>query len=190
MKRTLFAVALALVAAPLTLAQSTWKADSAHSEVDFTIRHLSISNVHGRFGNVQATLNYNDTDVTKSTVTATVDVSSLNTGEPARDTHVKSADFFDAEHFGTASFQSTKVEKTSGGLRITGNFTLHGVTKPVVLDVTTSAPIESPMDHKLHAGFEATTTIQRTDFGIGTKFPDAIVSDAVKLTIELEVVKQ
>jgi len=191
MKR--FALALALLASttPFALAQaSTWSADSAHSEVDFTVKHLSISNVHGRFGNVKATIHYNDKDVTKSTVEATIDTTTVNTGEAARDNHLKTEDFFNVAQFPTATFTSTSVAKTATGLKVSGNLTLRGVTKAVVLDVTTSAPVESPMDHKQHAGFEASTTISRIAYGIGAKFPEAVLSDAIKLTIELEVVKQ
>ena len=92
--------------------------------------------------------------------------------------------------FPTATFESTSVVKRGSGLTVTGNFTLHGVTKPVVLDVEGPSGPALGMDHKPHSGFTATTTISRTAFGIGAKFPDAMVGDAVKLTIEVEVVKQ
>jgi polyisoprenoid-binding protein YceI len=195
MKRIAFATALLALTSPLVYAQapatSTWVSDTAHSEVDFTIRHMSVSNVHGRFGKVAATLVYNQADVTKSTVTATIDVGTVDTGEPARDTHIKTADFFDVASYPTAAFTSTSVAKSATGLKVTGNFTLHGVTKPVTLDVEGPAtPFQSPMDHKLHSGFSASTTISRADFAIGTKFPAAIVGDDVKLTIDVEVVKQ
>jgi polyisoprenoid-binding protein YceI len=192
MKRIVLATSLLALSASFALAQtSTWTSDPAHSEVDFSVKHLSISNVHGRFGNVNATIVYNEADVTKSTVTATIDVSTVDTGMAQRDTHIKSPDFFDVATYSTATFTSTSVAKSGSDLKVSGNFTLHGVTKPVVLEVEApGAPIDSPMDHKAHRGFEATTTISRTAFGIGAKFPDAIVSDAIKLTIELEVVKQ
>jgi polyisoprenoid-binding protein YceI len=191
MKRLALVTGILALAAPLALAQaSTWTSDTAHSEVDFTIRHLSVSNIHGRIGKVAATLHLNEIDITKSTVTATIDVTTIDTGEPARDTHIKSPDFFDVAKFPTATFESTSVAKGGSGLTVTGNFTLHGVTKPVVLDVEGPSGPALGMDHKPHSGFTATTTISRTAFGIGAKFPDAIVGDAVKLTIEVEVVKQ
>jgi polyisoprenoid-binding protein YceI len=191
MKRFALVTGILALVAPLALAQaSTWTSDTAHSEVDFTIRHLSVSNVHGRIGKVAATLHLNETDITKSTVTATIDVTTIDTGEPARDTHIKSPDFFDVAKFPAATFESTSVVKGGSGLTVTGNFTLHGVTKPVVLDVDGPSGPALGMDHKPHSGFTATTTISRTAFGIGAKFPDAIVGDAVKLTIEVEVVKQ
>jgi polyisoprenoid-binding protein YceI len=188
---SLFAAILALTA-PLAVAQtSTWTSDSAHSEADFTVRHNSVSNVHGRFGHVAANLVYNTTDVTKSTVTATIDVDTVDTGVSARDNHLKTDTFFDVAKFPTATFTSTSVVKDGDKLTVSGNFTLHGVTKPIVLDVDgPSTPVESVMDHKLHSGFTATSTISRNAFGIGTSFPAALIGDDVKLTIEVEVIKQ
>jgi polyisoprenoid-binding protein YceI len=187
----LASVALALIA-PLAMAQtSTWKSDPAHSETDFSVKHLSISNVHGRLGKVDATIVLNDQDITKSTINATIDVAGLDTGQPPRDNHLKTDSFFDVAKYASATFVSTGVAKAGSGFQVSGNLTLHGVTKPVVLDVSGSgAPITSPMDKKQHLGFEATTTIHRLDYGVGTTFPDAVVSDEVKITIELDAVKQ
>jgi polyisoprenoid-binding protein YceI len=193
MKRVFFVTAILALTAPLALAQySTWASDPAHSEVDFSIKHGGVSNVHGRFGKVAATLIYNEADVTKSTVTATIDISTVDTGEAARDAHLKTDAFFDAAKFSTATFTSTSVVKNGNNkLTVSGNFTLHGVTKPVVLDVDGPAvPSENAMDHKLHSGFSATTTLSRTAYGIGTSFPSVLVGDEVKLTIELEIIKQ
>jgi len=191
MKRLAVITGILALAAPLALAQtSTWTSDPAHSEVDFSIKHLSVSNVHGRFGHVSATIIYNDADITKSSVNATIDVTGVDTGEEARNNHLKTPDFFDVATYANATFTSTSVAKTATGLTVNGNLTLHGVTKPVVLTVDGPTAPAQGMDHKPHVGFEATTTIKRTDFGIGTKFPDAILSDAVKLTIELDVAKQ
>jgi polyisoprenoid-binding protein YceI len=190
MKALKFAAALAL-AAPLAMAQtSTWKADSAHSEVDFSIKHLGISNVRGRFGKVAATIVYDDKDVTKSTVNATIDVSGLDTGNSSRDNDIKSDNYFAVEKNPTATFVSTSVAKGGAGLQISGNLTIKGTTKPVVLDVEgPTAPITG-MDKKPHAGFSASTTIHRTDFGIGANVPTAVLSDEVKVTIDLDVAKQ
>ena len=191
MKRLAFVTGILALAAPLALAQtSTWLSDPAHSEVDFSITHLSISNVHGRFGKVAATIAYNEADVTKSTVTATIGVDTVDTGEDRRNTHLKSPDFFDVAAFPTATFTSTGVAKSGNKLMIAGNLTLHGVTKPVVLEAEGPVGPVPGMDHKPHAGFSATTTISRSAFGIGSKFPPAMVGDEVKLEIELDVVKQ
>jgi polyisoprenoid-binding protein YceI len=191
MKRFAALAALVVMAAPFVQAQSsTWVADPMHSEVDFSVTHLSISNVRGRFGKVDATLVYDAKDVSKSTVKATIDITSVNTGEEGRDKHLKTPDFFDTASFPTATFVSTAVSKSGAKLYVHGNLTLHGVTKPVVLTVEGPAgPVEG-MDHKQHAGFTATTTISRTAFGIGTKFPSGVVGDDVKLSIDLDVAKQ
>ena len=191
MNRLTFVTGILALAAPLALAQtSTWTSDPAHSEVDFSISHLTVSNVHGRFGHVTASIVYDEADVTKSTVNATIDVSGVDTGEEARNNHLKSPDFFEVTANPTATFTSTSVAKSDNGLTINGNLTLHGVTKPVVLHAEGPRGPAPGMDHKPHAGFSATTSVKRTDFGIGAKFPSTVVGEEVKLDIELEVVKQ
>lgn len=192
MKHLAIAVGILALAAPLALAQSsTWTSDPQHSEVDFSIRHLSVSNIHGRIGGVAATIQLNEAHIAKSSVTATIDVSTIDTGVTPRDNHLKSADFFEVAKFPTATFTSTGIVKKGSGLIVTGNLTLHGVTRPVVLDMESPrAPLESVMDHKLHRGFTATTILSRKAFGIGPKFPAAIVGEDVKLTIEIEAIKQ
>ncbi len=195
MKQFAVLTSILALAAPLALAQtsgqtSTWTSDPMHSEVDFNIEHMSVSHVHGRIGNVAATVVLNEADITKSTVTATIGVSTIDTGVAPRDTDLKSDRFFDVANFPTANFVSTSVVKNGSVLIVTGNFTLHGITKPVVLTVEGPSGPAPGMDKKPHSGFTATTTISRNDFGVGAKVPSAIVGDAVKLTIELEVVKQ
>ena len=114
----------------------------------------------------------------------------VDTGEDARNNHLKTPDFFDAAKFPTATFTSTSVAKSGNGLTVNGNLTLHGVTQPVVLTVEgPTGPVQG-MDKKLHSGFSATTTISRTAFGIGSKFPAAMVGDDVKLSIDLDLAKQ
>lgn len=191
MKRTALLAGVLALAAPIVFAQtSTWVSDPAHSEVDFSITHLAISNVHGRFGHVNATIEYNDADVSKSSVKAAIDLTGVDTGEDKRNNHLKSADFFDVASNPTATFTSTSVAKSGDNLTVNGNLTVHGVTKPVVLTVEgPRGPITS-MDKKQHSGFSATTTVKRSDFGIGPKFPEAMVGDEVKLNIELDVAKQ
>jgi polyisoprenoid-binding protein YceI len=191
MKRLAFLTGTLLLALPLAMAQtSTWVPDKAHSEVDFSILHLGLSHVHGRFGNIGGAINWSDSDITKSTVNVTIDIGSVDTGQSPRDNHLKTPDFFDAAQFPTASFVSTSVAKSGSGLTVNGNLIIRWVTKPVSLEVEgPTGPIDG-MDHKPHAGFSATTTISRTAFGIGSKFPAAVVGDDVKLTIELDAVKQ
>ena len=191
MKKYLLLAGLLSVAAPLALAQtSTWVPDKAHSEVDFTVLHMSLSKVHGRFGNIGGSIVMNDADITKSTVNVTIDVTTINTGVDGRDNDLKGPNVFDVAQFPTATFVSTSVAKSGGGLTVTGNLTLHGVTKPVTLNVEgPTGPVQG-MDKKQHAGFSATTTISRTAFGIASKFPSAVVGYEVQLTIELDAAKQ
>ena len=179
------------LAAPLALAQtSTWVSDPNHSEVDFSITHMSISRVHGRFGNVNATIQYNEADITKSSVQVTIDVSTIDTGVQGRDADLKSAGFFDVATFPTATFTSTSVTRNGSNLTVAGNLTLHGVTKPVVLEVEGPTAPVNDRRNKVHCGFSATATMHRTDFGIAPKMPAAMLSDEVKLTIEIDAVKQ
>ncbi len=192
MKRLAFTTVILALAAPLALAQTTiWNSDPQHSEVDFSIRHMSVSNVHGRIGGVNARIVLNQADIAKSTVTAAIDVGTIDTGVTARDADLRSANFFDVAKYPTATFASTAVAKSAGALTVAGNLTLHGVTQPVVLIVQgPSGPVPGMMDHKPHAGYTATTTISRSAFGIGTKFPTALVGDQVQLSIDLEVIEQ
>ncbi|WP_263359183.1 YceI family protein [Acidicapsa ligni] len=191
MKLLKIASGLLVLAAPFAMAQtSTWKSDSAHSEVNFAIKHLGVSNIRGRFGKVDATITLDEKDITKSTVNATIDVTGVDTGEAPRDNHLKTDSFFDVAKYPTATFVSTSVAKSGDGLTVTGNLTLHGVTKPVVLQIEgPTAPVDG-MDKKPHIGFSGRTTIHRTDFGIGAGFPAAVVGEDVRLTIDLDVAKQ
>ena len=191
MKRLALASGLLALAAPFALAQSTtWSFDSAHSEVDFVVRHMSVSNVHGRFGGLKGTIVRNPTDLSKSTVSVTIDVNTVDTGVGPRDTDLKSSNFFDVAQFPTATFTSTSVSGSDTHLQVKGNLTLHGVTRPVELDVDGPGPTAPGMDHKPHTGYTATATINRKEFGIGLKYPDAIVGEQIKLSIDLEVAQQ
>jgi polyisoprenoid-binding protein YceI len=190
LNRLILTAALIALAAPLAGAQaSTWTADPAHSDVSFSIRHMGISTVRGHF-NVTATIAWNEADIAKSTVNATIDVSSVDTGESGRDTDIVGAAWFDTAHYRTATFASTSVAKSGDHLTINGNLTLHGVTRPVVLQAEGPTGPITGMDHKPHAGFTATTAIKRTDFNIGSNFPATMVGDDVKLDIDLEIIKQ
>lgn len=191
MKRFAITAALLTLAAPLAFAQATtWSIDSAHSEVDFTVRHMSVSNIHGRFGNLKGAIVRNASDLSKSSVNVTIDVNTVDTGVGPRDTDLKSSNFFDVAQFPTATFASTSVSGSGSHLTVNGNLTLHGVTKPVQLDVDGPGPTAPGMDHKPHTGYSATATINRKDFGIGVKYPDSIVGEQIKLSIDLEVAQQ
>ena len=191
MRKLLIATAFIALAAPLALAQtSTWVSDPNHSEVDFAITHMSISKVHGRFGDVNATIQYDDSDVSKSSVRVTVGVGTIDSGVAARDTDVKGPKYFDVSNFPIATFTSTSVTKNANGLKVEGNLTLHGITKPIVLDVEGPTPPVTDQRGRVHRGFSATTTITRTDFAIAPKTGAAMLGDDVELTIEVDALKQ
>lgn len=179
-----------LAALPATAQISTWKSDPARSRIEFSVRHLAMTDVHGRIGEVNAAIAYDAVDVTRSKVTATIGIGSITTGEKGRDDEIRSADFFDVQHFPKATFRSTGVSKNGDGLRVRGNLTMHGITRQVDLNVRGPGKPVIGADGKLHSGFSAVTTLDRTTFGIGSAFPAAIVGDQVKLTIDLDIVKQ
>jgi polyisoprenoid-binding protein YceI len=191
MKRLTLLSGILAIAAPLAVAQtSTWVPDKAHSSVDFTILHMGLSNVHGHFGNIGGSITLDEADVSKSKVNVTIDVTTVDTGVSMRDNDLKSENFFDVAKFPTATFESTSVAKSGNGLTVSGNLTLHGVTKPVVLQVEgPTGPIPG-MDKKPHSGFSASTIVSRTAFGLGTKYPSSMLGDDVKLNIDLDVAKQ
>jgi polyisoprenoid-binding protein YceI len=193
--RRLVLAAILLVALPIAAqAQVTsWTIDSYHSSVAFAIRHAGVSTVNGSFYNVTGQVDWNDADVTKSSVNATIDTTTVSTGVTPRDNHIKSPDFLDVAKFPTITFVSTSVAKTADGLTVTGNLTLHGVTKPVTLNVTDiSAPqtMGPAGKQKTVRGLTATTTINRHDFGVMGGMADAMVGSDMKITIELELDKK
>jgi polyisoprenoid-binding protein YceI len=191
-KRIALVLGSLMLAPHMSLAQtSTWVPDKAHSGVNFSILHLSVARVRGHFGNITGTITMNDADITKSSVNVVIDVSTVDTGVEMRDKDLKSPNYFDVAQFPMATFTSTSVTKSPGGLTVNGDLTLHGVTKPVVLQVEgPSGPIPAGNEKKLHSGFEATTTISRTAFGIAPKALPAALGDEVKLTIDLDMIKQ
>jgi polyisoprenoid-binding protein YceI len=166
-RKVLALAAMSLLAIPANVSATTWEIDPAHSTVEFSIKHMMVSTVKGQFEKVKGTVDLDEKDVTKSTVDVTIDLASVNTHEPKRDGHVKSPDFFDVAKYPTATFKSTKVQKTGKKLKVTGDLTLHGVTKPVVLDVEGPSPASKTPFGTTVRGVHATGKIDRKDFEIG-----------------------
>jgi len=168
---------------------STWAIDPAHSSVNFEILHMGVSHVHGAFSNVKGTVTLNEKDITKSSVAATIDTTTVSTGVEARDKHLKSADFFDVEKNPAMAFKSTSLTNSGGKLRLIGDLTINGVTRSVSLDLDGPTPPQT-MQGKTISGFSASGTIKRSDFNFGAKFPPPLVGDEVKFTIDVEIDKQ
>ena len=188
---TLSAMALSTAAA---LAQAVpYAIDPAHSEVDFSIKHMAISTVHGRFSIKSGTVNYDPANPTKSSVEAVIDVKSVSTGEPKRDAHLNSPDFFDTAKYPTAEFKSSSMKKVGDGYDVYGDLTMHGVTKPVTLHLEEPSKEQIGMDGRPHRGFSATTQINRKDFGLvwngNLKSGDSVLGDDIKMTFEVEAGK-
>jgi polyisoprenoid-binding protein YceI len=189
--KVMLAVALAgaMVSAQGFAQTSTWAIDPAHSSVNFTVLHLAVSNVHGSFGNVKGMVTLDEKDMTKSTVMATIDTTTVSTGVEARDKHLKSPDFFDIEKNPTMTFKSTSMTKASGKLQLTGDLTLNGMTRSVTLDVDgPTAP--QTMNGKTVSGFSASGKLSRKDFNFGSKFGAPMVGDDVKFSIDVEIDKK
>lgn len=183
----LLAGLLAVATAP-ALAVEKYNIDPTHTQVEFTYSHFGFSNITGRFDTVESEFNYDVADPTRSTVSVTIPVNSISTGVAKLDEHLLGADFFDAAQFPTATFTSTGVTVAGEGkLAVAGNLTIHGVTKPVVMDVTINKVGEHPMTKKPAVGFDASFDIKRSEFGVGAYAP--AVSDEVRIEITVEAQK-
>lgn len=187
LKSTL-AAAVLLTALPTFAQSTTWKIDPAHSGADFSIRHLSVSTVRGKLTGAIGEVVWDATDVSKSHVEATLDSATINTNEIKRDTHLKSADFFDVEKYPKITFKSTSVKRNgTGKLQIVGDLTIGGQTKPITLDVDGPSAPQPGQNGKTLSGFSASGLLSRANFNFGTKYKELILSDEVKFTIDLEV---
>jgi polyisoprenoid-binding protein YceI len=175
-------------------ATSTWNVDPVHSAAEFKVKHMMISNVKGHFTGLKGTLTLDGTDVTKSRVECTIDVATVTTREPQRDTHLRSADFFDVEKFPTMSFKSTLITRESAEeLAVTGDLTIHGVTREVEFTVEGPTPPGKDPWGNTRLGASATTKISRKDFGLTynatLETGGILIGDEVTITVEVEFVK-
>jgi polyisoprenoid-binding protein YceI len=184
MKKWLLAVGIAATLSVTAMAadSNVWNFDPAHSAAHFKVKHLGISNVEGNFPKMTGTATLDDKDPSKSSVSATIDVNLVDTGVDARDKDLRSDHFFDVAKFPTMTFQSTKIWKDGDGFKMTGNLTIHGVTKEVTFNVDElTAPVKS--NGATHRGASATVKVNRQDYGITYGSP--MVGD--QITIELDV---
>jgi polyisoprenoid-binding protein YceI len=184
-----------LLVYPSFAATSTWKVDPAHTAATFAVRHLMISTVRGEFSNITGTLQFDDADVTKSSVDISIDTTTVNTRVADRDADLRSDHFLDVKEFPTMTFKSKKVEKAgTGKLKVTGDLTIRGVTKEVVLDVEgPTAAVKDPWGNQRMA-VSATTKINRQDFGVkwnaNMDGGGVVVGDDVDITLDAEMIKQ
>jgi len=169
---------------------SSWKVDPMHSQLSFSTTHLGISDVDGLFKKFEATATGSAADFSDAVFELSADVASINTEVEMRDKHLRSADFFDVEKFPTMTYKSTGIKKVAENkYTLTGNLTLHGVTKPVTMDLWYRGTIVNPQSKTPTAGFQLTGTIKRSDFGIGEKFAPPMLSDEVKIKADGEFKK-
>jgi polyisoprenoid-binding protein YceI len=184
----------AVLTVPGHAATSAWQIDPNHSSAQFAVRHLAISTVRGAFTKVSGTVQWDDTDITKSVVDVTIDAGSVDTRVEGRDKDLRSDHFFDVTKYPTITFKSKKVEQAGAGkLKITGDLTIHGTTKEVVLDVDGPTPaVKDPWGNQRMAA-TATTKVNRQDFGVKWNATmdngGVVVGDDVNITIDVEMVK-
>jgi len=189
LRTSILALSAMLFAALPAVAQN-YAIDPAHSEINFSIKHMAISTVRGRFAIKSGNITFDAKNAAKSSVTAVIDVASVDTGVEKRDGHLKSTDFFDTAKFPTAIFTSSIVKHAGTGYEVIGTLTLHGVTKPVTLHLDAPSKEQIGMDGKPHRGFSATTTLHRQDFGLNWNGPlksgDNMLGDDVPMTFDIE----
>jgi polyisoprenoid-binding protein YceI len=195
MKRTILPVTLLAMALLCGSASAGWELDPAHTSIHFKVRHLMVSSVGGDFEKFSGKVGYDEKNVLKSTAEITIDAASINTRIAKRDEHLKSPDFFDVARFPTITFKSTGIRKAKGGkLEMTGDLTIHGVTKPVVLKIDGPSKAAKGLDGNLHVGGSATARINRKDFGLtwnkALETGGVVVGDEIEIAIDLELVTE
>jgi len=172
------------------LSAAEYKIDSSHSSAGFSVKHLMVSNVKGQFSKVTGTILYDEKKPEATSVEASIDVTTINTNEPKRDAHLKSPDFFEVEKYPTMTFKSKKAVKGGRGLLLTGDLTMHGVTKEVTLDVEISPEVKGMRPGMLVRGANATAKINRKDFGLtwnrAIETGGVVVGEEVLISIDIE----
>ncbi|NCT95050.1 MAG: YceI family protein [Chitinophagaceae bacterium] len=190
MKKLTLILAAVITLTAFTTGITKWVNDDPHSQLGFTVTHLGIADVSGTFNDFDVTVVSSKDDFSDAVFELTAQTASIDTRVEARNNHLKSADFFDAAKFPRLTFKSTKIRQTSKDrYRLTGDLTLHGVTKTVSLDLLYKGSVENPMSKKATAGFQVTGTIKRSDFNLGSGFPAPMISDEVRIKADGEFVK-
>jgi polyisoprenoid-binding protein YceI len=187
-----FVAAVMLLFASALIAADTYVVDKGHSLVGFKATHLLISKVSGRFLEFSGTINYDENDITKSSITGAIKTASINTENSSRDQDLRSANWFEVEKYPEITFQSKKVQKRGDDLLVTGILTMHGVSKEIVLNVKLTGPIENRGQKRI--GIEARTTMDRRDFGLRwdnrLDSGGLVVSNDIEIELAAEAIKQ
>jgi polyisoprenoid-binding protein YceI len=187
MKKLILLGAAALSLTAFDTINNTWKNDGAHSQLGFTVTHFGINDISGTFNDFQTTVTSKKPDFSDAQFELSAKTASINTRVEPRDNHLKSADFFDVEKYPEMTYSSTSIKKASNNrYKLTGNLTLHGVTKPVATELVYKGTTTNPMNKKPTVAFQITGSIKRSDFGIGGKFPEAVISDVVRIKADGE----
>jgi len=187
MKKLTIIFSAFLLLTAFTTFNNIWKNDDPHSQLGFTVTHLGIADVSGTFNDFDVTVTSSKPDFSDAVFELTAKIASIDTRVEARNNHLKSADFFDAEKYPTLNFKSTGIKKLEGNkYKLTGDLSLHGVTKQVTMDLLYKGTIENPMSKKQTAGFQVTGVIKRSDFNVGNGFPAPMVSDEVRIKADGE----
>lgn len=187
MKKTVSILSVFFVLTAFTAAVTTWKNDKAHSQLAFTVTHLGISDVSGTFNDFDVSVTSSKPDFSDAVFELKANVNSISTRVEARDTHLKSADFFDAAKYPEITFKSTSLKKNGkDNYKLSGNLTMHGITKPVTMDLKYRGTTQNPMSKANTAGFQLEGVVKRSDFNIGAGFPEAMISNEVRIKADGE----
>ena len=190
MKKVAIVLSAFLVLTAFTKVVTNWQNDDFHSQLGFTVTHLGISDISGTFNDIDVNVTSSKPDFSDAQFKLTAKTASIDTRVEPRNNHLKSADFFDVEKFPTMTFESTGLKPAGKNqYKLSGNLTLHGVTKPVTLDLFYKGTVENAMSKKATAGFQITGSIKRSDFSSGEKFPAPMMSDEVRIKADGEFVQ-
>lgn len=189
MKKGLLAAVL-LVVTSVFAATTLWTNDKAHSQLQFTVTHLGLSDVSGMFNDFDVKIHSTKEDFSDAVFELNAKVASIDTRVEARDNHLKSADFFDAEQYPEITYKNTSIEKVDEKhFKLTGDLSMHGITKPVTMDLYHTGTLVDPETQAVTIGFQLTGELKRSDFEIGGDFPESLISNLVRIKADGEFIK-
>ena len=190
MKKLFIILPAFLLLTAFTALNTTWNNDDAHSQISFTVKHLGIADVTGTFNDFDVKINSTKPNFSDAVVELTAKVGSIDTRVEARGNHLKSADFFDVEKYPTLYFKSSSIKAAGKNkYKLTGDLTLHGITKKITVDMEYKGTVVNAMNKKATSGFQVTATLKRSDFNLGNGFPPPMISDEVRIKADGEFVQ-